>query len=805
MKDILQNLTIREKAALLQGWSTWTTRDLSKKGIPAIFLSDGPHGLRKQAGAGDHLGLNASVPATCFPTAATMANTWDPNLGEELGAALGEEAAANDVHVLLGPGLNIKRSPLCGRNFEYFSEDPYLAGKMAAAYVRGIQSKGVAACPKHFAVNSQELRRMSMDSVVDERTLREIYLTGFEIAVKEGHPKTIMSSYNQVNGVYANENPHLLSEILRKEWGFDGFVVTDWGADNDHVAGVKAGSNLVMPAPGADAAMQLVKAVEEGTLSEADLDARLTELLGVLLPASQAVAKAPKRFDREAHHALAKKCAENAIVLLENDGILPLSGKGSVAVIGDFAETPRYQGAGSSLVNPTKLEDLLHALEDLGVPKAGYEKGYSRVDPKPDENAIRSAVTLAKTADVVLLCVGLDEIAESEGMDRTNLSLSLGQQALIRAVCRENPNTVLVLSGGAPFLLPEEAPCRAVIHGYLGGQAGAAAMAEALLGKINPSGKLDETWPELLEENPSYSYFPSRERTSEYREGLYVGYRYYDTVELPVKYPFGFGLSYTSFAYSDLSLTKDAVTFTLTNTGNRDGAEVAQVYVSAPRKQAFGPKKELKGFQKVFLKAGESKKVTIPLDDKAYRYFNVKTNRWETEGGIYEISVAASVADVRLTGTVEVAGTNAPAPYEGLNAYLSGQIRTVSDREFEALLGHPIPDGHWSGALTKNDAICQMYYAKSGPARLAYKILTNLKEKSEKKGKPDLNILFIYNMPFRAIGKMTEGLVSDKMVEDILFIVNGHFWRGLGRTIADFFRNKRAVKEFEKAMQEDTL
>ena len=805
MKDILQNLTIREKAALLQGWSTWTTRDLSKKGIPAIFLSDGPHGLRKQAGAGDHLGLNASVPATCFPTAATMANTWDPALGEELGAALGEEAAANDVHVLLGPGLNIKRSPLCGRNFEYFSEDPYLAGKMAAAYVRGIQSKGVAACPKHFAVNSQELRRMSMDSVVDERTLREIYLTGFEIAVKEGHPKTIMSSYNQVNGVYANENPHLLSEILRKEWGFEGFVVTDWGADNDHVSGVKAGSNLVMPAPGADAAMQLVKAVEEGTLSEADLDARLTELLGVLLPASQAVAKAPKRFDREAHHALAKKCAENAIVLLENDGILPLSGKESVAVIGDFAETPRYQGAGSSLVNPTKLEDLLHALEDLGVPKAGYEKGYSRVDPKPDENAIRSAVTLAKTAEVVLLCVGLDEIAESEGMDRTNLSLSLGQQALIRAVCRENPNTVLVLSGGAPFLLPEEAPCRAVIHGYLGGQAGAAAMAEALLGKINPSGKLNETWPELLEENPSYSYFPSRERTGEYREGLYVGYRYYDTVERPVKYPFGFGLSYTSFAYSDLTLTKDAVTFTLTNTGNRDGAEVAQVYVSAPRKQAFGPKKELKGFQKVFLKAGESKKVTIFLDDKAYRYFNVKTNRWETEGGTYEISVAASVADVRLTGTVEVAGTNAPAPYEGLNAYLSGQIRTVSDREFEALLGHPIPDGHWSGALTKNDAICQMYYAKSGPARLAYKILTNLKEKSEKKGKPDLNILFIYNMPFRAIGKMTEGLVSDKMVEDILFIVNGHFWRGLGRTIADFFRNKRAVKEFEKAMQEDTL
>lgn len=383
IKEKLSTMTLEEKAALLQGWSTWQTLERKQKGIPAIFLSDGPHGLRKQAGKGDHLGLNASVPATCFPTAATMANSWDETLGEEMGRALGEEAAANDVHVLLGPGLNMKRSPLCGRNFEYFSEDPYLAGKMAAAYIRGIQANGVAACPKHFAVNSQELRRMCTDSVVDERTLREIYLTGFEIAVKEEKPKSIMSSYNMVNGVYANENPHLLRDILRQEWGFDGFVVTDWGADNDHAAGVAAGSNLVMPAPGPDCALGLVKAVREGKIPEAAVDRRLQELLQAAIPAAEAVAAAPKTFDRAAHHSLAKKCAAQSIVLLENDGILPLKPGAKAAVIGDFAGNPRYQGAGSSMVNPTKLENLLDNLQRQGVTVEGFAAGFNRKNRNP--------------------------------------------------------------------------------------------------------------------------------------------------------------------------------------------------------------------------------------------------------------------------------------------------------------------------------------------------------------------------------------------------------------------------------------
>ena len=800
IKEKLSTMTLEEKAALLQGWSTWQTLERKQKGIPAIFLSDGPHGLRKQAGKGDHLGLNASVPATCFPTAATMANSWDEALGEEMGRALGEEAAANDVHVLLGPGLNMKRSPLCGRNFEYFSEDPYLAGKMAAAYIRGIQANGVAACPKHFAVNSQELRRMCTDSVVDERTLREIYLTGFEIAVKEGKPKSIMSSYNMVNGVYANENPHLLREILRQEWGFDGFVVTDWGADNDHAAGVAAGSNLVMPAPGPDCAIGLVKAVREGKIPEAAIDRRLQELLQVAIPAAEAVAAAPKTFDRAAHHSLAKKCAAQSIVLLENDGILPMKPGAKAAVIGDFARNPRYQGAGSSMVNPTKLENLLDNLQQQGVTVEGFAAGFNRKKPEPDAALLDEAAGLAKKAQLVLLCVGLDEISESEGLDRVSMELPAGQQALMQAVCRANPNVVLVLSGGAPFVLPENAPYRAAVHGYLGGQAGAAAMAEVLVGKENPSGKLNETWPLRLEDTPSYPYFPGKQRTAEYREGLYIGYRYYDTADVPVRYPFGHGLSYTRFSYADLHADEKGVTFTLKNIGSVAGAEVAQVYVSCKNGKIFRPKKELKGFLKVFLMPGEEKRVSVALDEKAFRYYNRCTGHWEIEAADYELCVAASAADVRLRATVSLAGTAAPNPYGSLPVYESGKIQQVPDEAFAALLGHPIPNGAWGGTLGANDAVCQLYYAKSGAARAACRLMTRLKEKSEARGTPDLNILFLYNMPLRAMAKMSGGMMSEKMVDDLVLLVNGHFWRGLGRLIADFFQNQHAGRQFRKAL-----
>ena len=795
----IKKLSLEQKAALLQGKTVWTTYSFEDADIPEIFLSDGPHGLRKQAGAADHLGLNASVPATCFPTAAGMANSWNLALAEELGCALGEEAAANNVHVVLGPGLNIKRSPLCGRNFEYFSEDPYLAGKMAAAYVKGIQANGVAACPKHFAVNSQELRRMAMNSVLDERTFRENYLTAFEIAVKEGKAKTIMSSYNMINGTYANENEHLLTDILRNEWGFDGFVVTDWGADNNHTDGVRAGSNLVMPAPGADCALGLIQDVKDGKIDESVLDKRLAELLGVVNSTFEAVAKAPKSFDADAHHAIARRCANESIVLLDNDGILPLSTDAKVAVIGDFAKTPRYQGAGSSQVNPTKLDNLYDCLVAAGVEITAYAQGFDRRNPIPCQKMIAEATEVAKNAETVLLCVGLDEILESEGMDRLHIELSSSQQALIKAVCAANKNVVLVLSGGAPFVMPERETYRAAIHGYLGGQAGAGAMVDALLGKINPSGKLNESWPHSLEDVSSSPYFPSKERAAEYREGLFVGYRYFESAGVPVRYPFGYGLSYTNFTYSDIEVTPTDVSFTVANTGDSAGAEVAQLYVSCKNGSVYRPQKELKGFQKVFLAAGESQRVSIAFDDKTFRYFDTEENAWRVEDADYDICIARNASDVALSGVLHVAGKKAKENVP--TCYKNADIKAVSDADFEALLGHAIPDGKWNGEITENDALCQLYYAKGAFARFLCRVLTSLKNKAEAKGKPNLNILFIYNMPTRAIAKFSNGMVSKKMTEDILFMFNGHFWRGLGRLVVDFFKNLKRISKFNKSLK----
>ena len=447
--DIITKLNLEQKCALLSGDTVFTTRGYKNAGVPSITLSAGPNGVRKQAGAADHLGLNPSVPATCFPTAATVACSWDPALGEQIGQAMGEEAAAQEVAVLLGPGLNTKRSPLCGRNFEYFSEDPYLSGKIAAAYVRGIQSEGISACPKHFAVNSQELRRMASDSVVDERTLRELYLTGFEIFVKEAHPKALMSSYNLINGIYANENAHLLQDILREEWGFDGAVVTDWGGSNDHALGVKNGSTLEMPAPGGDAVRELLAAVRSGKIAEADVDARLDELLTLVLDTHAAVERHSRSFDADAHHALARRAAGESVVLLKNDdALLPLAEGTRVAVIGDFAETPRYQGAGSSAVNSIKVDTFLDCLNDSGLHSVGFAPGFDR-QGKPDAAKQAEAVALAAEADAVLLCLGLDEIKESEGLDRADMKLADNQIELLQAVREANPNTVVIVNAGA--------------------------------------------------------------------------------------------------------------------------------------------------------------------------------------------------------------------------------------------------------------------------------------------------------------------------------------------------------------------
>jgi len=800
-QDIISKLSLDEKCYLLSGRDFWSTFSIEKKGVPSINLSDGPHGIRKQEGAGDQLGLGGSLPATCFPTAATIANSWDPELGEEIGRNLGEEAACQDVAVLLGPGLNIKRSPLCGRNFEYFSEDPYLAGKMAAGYIRGIQENGVSACPKHFAANNSELRRQASNSVVDERTLREIYLTGFEIAVKESHPKSIMSSYNEVNSVYANENEHLLQEILRDQWGFDGFVVSDWGAGNDFVKGVAAGSHLEMPTTGGDSAEQLIKAVKAGRIDESMVDRRVDELLDVVLSTSKAVeAYKGRTFDIEQHHAAAMKASEQSIVLLKNeDNILPLKEGAKVAVIGDFAETPRYQGAGSSVVNPTKLDSCLDVIQSFPLEVAGFEKGYPRVGAG-DPAMQAAAVELAKKADYVLLYLGLDEISESEGLDRQHMKLPASQVELLEAVSAVNENVIIVMAAGSSVEMPWIGKCKAMVHGYLCGQAGASAILKVILGQVNPSGKLSESYPVSYDDVSSKPYFPAKQRSVEYREGLYVGYRYYESVNKPVLFPFGFGLSYTTFEYSDITASDKEVSFTLKNTGACDGAEVAQVYVSALAPKIYRPAKELKGFKKVFLKAGESRRVTIPLDDKAFRYFNTKTDRFEIDGGKYNIMVGASAADIKLCAEVDVKGTQAPLPIEmtELPSYAAADIMNVSDEEFTRLLGHPIPDGSWTGNLRMNDAIAQLYYAKSLKARLVGKIMQGMLNKSMAKGKPDLNIIFVTNMPFRAIGKMAGGMVSQEMCESIVTIVNGHavaFFKGLGGLIAGFFRQRKVQKK----------
>ena len=734
--------------------------------------------MRRQEGAGDHLGLNASLPATCFPTAATTANSWDPKLGEQIGEALGEEALAQGVNVVLGPGLNMKRSPLCGRNFEYFSEDPILAGKMAAAYIRGIQSRHVYACPKHFAVNSRESRRMAMNAVVDERTLREIYLTAFEIAVKEGGAKAIMSAYNEVNGSYANENEHLLVDILRKEWGFDGIVVTDWGGSNDHTAGVKCQSNVEMPNPGLDSARGLLKDLKLGKITEEEIDRAIEPVIEAALYFRE---NAKKEFDKEADHRLARKAAAQSAVLLKNDGdILPLKEGTKVALRGPFVNKPRFQGAGSSQVNATKVETIEEEIKKYPL--------HVVEDPKE--------------ADVVLFFFGLDAIAESEGADRISMDIPTYQIEEIERLAVLNPNIVGVMSAGSAVKMPWLDKLTALLHGYLTGQAGASAFLDLLIGKEVPSGKLAESYPFAYADCSMFNYADEKYRNLQYREGPFIGYRYYDTANVAVQFPFGYGLSYTTFSYENLVLTDQGVRFTVKNMGSCRGAEITQLYVGKKETALVRPKKELKGFQKIWLEAGEAKEVEIPFDDKTFRYFNTKTDRWEIEGGSYTIMVGASSADIRLEAELLKEGTTDVIPYdiEKLPSYRTGLVRNVHYEEFQVFYGKVLPEEK-TGALDINDALCQMKDAKNVLCRLVYKVLQKKLDKSIEKGVPDLNILFIYNMPFRAVSKMTAGMVSREMAESMVLAANGHFFRGLGGLIGGFFRNRKENKKYEALLK----
>ncbi|MGI5976421.1 MAG: glycoside hydrolase family 3 C-terminal domain-containing protein [Candidatus Limivicinus sp.] len=776
---IIKHMSLEEKASLMSGRDCWHTESVERIGLPSVMMTDGPHGLRKQAGEGDHLGLGSSVPATCYPTAAGLANTWDEELIERMGEHLGREAAAENVAMVLGPGVNIKRSPLCGRNFEYFSEDPYLSGKMAAALIRGIQSNGVYACVKHFAANSQERQRMNIDSVMDERTLREIYLPAFEMAVKEGGVKAVMTSYNKLNGTYSSENTHLLRDILYNEWGFKGLVVTDWGADNDRIAGLKAGLSLEMPSTNGITDRQIIEAVMNGELDESILDEQVDRVLALGFSAEESFEKR-RSYDKVQHHLFAQSVAEETAVLLKNeDGILPVKGRDKkVAVIGDFAFKPRYQGAGSSKVRPSLLvDDPVDCLRQCGMTVKGAARGFRR-GGRADKKLLDEAVALAEGADIVLMYLGLDEGGEAECVDRENMLLPENQLRLLKAVSEVNKNIVVVLSCGCSVEMQWHKYAKAIIHGYLGGQAAAMAMARLLTGKVSPSGKLSETVPLNLAAVPCSPYYPGRETTAEYRESVYVGYRYYDSANVPAMYPFGYGLSYTSFEYSGLRTEGDRVYFTVKNTGDCPGAEVAQLYVSAHTGGMFRPKKELKGFKRVYLQPGEKKELCIELSDRSFAVWSIIENNWVTEPGEYEILIAASSTDIRLRTTLTKTGEPVENPYVGeeFAPYYSADVMRISKESFRALLGRKPPRRDWNRykPLGVNDSISQGEYLGSCPGRRIYKGVKLGQELLNGLGLREAanNLNFVMNMPYRAVGRMT-GRFDDNEMKAIMKLVNG--------------------------------
>ena len=685
---LLAAMTLQEKASLCSGSDFWHTRAVERLGVPAVMLTDGPHGLRKQTGTSDHLGLNSSVPATCFPPAVALGSSFDAELVERVGRALGAEARAEGVAVLLGPGINIKRSPLCGRNFEYLSEDPLVSGALGAALVRGIQSAGIGACVKHFAANNQETERLRVSAEVDERTLREIYLAGFERVVTEARPWTVMCSYNKINGTYASQHPWLLTDVLRGEWGFDGLVVSDWGAVDDRVAGLAAGLDLEMPASGGVGETAIVEAVRSGALDESVVDIAAERVLTLLARALPAL-EAGGAVDHAAHHALAREAAAASAVLLKNDPVdgsplLPvdIDGSGTVAVIGEFARTPRYQGAGSSQVTPTRLDDAWTALHDGLGDRAVFAPGFA-IDGGETAALQAEAVEVARTAEVVLLFLGLPAAAESEGYDREHIHLPPAQTELLAAVAAVNPRVVVVLSNGSTVQVSDwDRHAPAILEGWLLGQAGGAALADLLLGRVDPSGRLAETIPLRLEDNPAHLNFPGEGGHVRYGEGVFVGYRGYDARRQEVSYPFGHGLSYTTFAYSDLAVqvadgARVAVAVTVTNTGSRAGAEVVQVYVGDPQARVARPARELKAFRKVVLEPGAAARVELTLSARDLSYVDPGSGEWVLEGGRFTVAVGSSSRDLPVRAEVVV---DAPAVVPPLR----------EDATLDEVLAHPV-------------------------------------------------------------------------------------------------------------------
>ena len=781
-KELVMQMTLEEKASLCSGNDAWTTQPIDRLNLPRTMMTDGPHGLRKKANDRSGVDLSGSVPATCFPTSCATGASFDRALLHEIGKALAEECLQERVSVLLGPGINLKRSPLCGRNFEYFSEDPYLAGELAASHVSGVQSKGVGTSLKHFAVNSQETRRLTVNAVVDERALREMYLAAFETVGKRAQPWTIMGAYNQINGAFASENKRLLTTVLREEWGFEGVVVSDWGACNDRVEGVRAGLDLEMPGPARFNDAAIVKAVQDGLLDESELDAVAIRNVELILKGAASL-NSGFTYDVDAHHALARRAAAQSAVLLKNEGgILPLAKGADAAVIGAFAQKPRYQGAGSSLINPTRVDTPIAELEMAGL-MVTYAEGYDHASGNTSDELIAAACQAAKGKDVAIVYAGLPDCYESEGFDRETLDMPEGHNRLIEEVAKVNPNTVVVLMCGAPVVMPWAARVKAILLAYLGGQAVGSAIADLLCGNANPCGKLAETLPTSLSDTPCTRYFPGQAKTVEYRESIFVGYRYYDAAGAEVAYPFGYGLSYTTFEYKDLKLSAgrfakgDTMTaeVTVTNTGARDGAEIVQLYIGKEQSVVYRAPKELRGVEKVFLKAGESKTVCFTLCDRSFSYYNTKAADWAIEGGDYTVQIGASSRDIRLTANVVVQGDGRECllenAYHALPSYFAPAKGgfVAGDAEFETLYGAPVPAGARQPGepYTMNTTVDELTDTPAG--RELYNRLKEQFLKTFEGVEIDLMTMAnFYQFPLRSIHMMTgEDFGRDKMKHEI--------------------------------------
>ena len=775
-KEILAQMTLEEKASLCDGADFWHMKGMEKYDIPCIMVCDGPHGLRKKDYSKKGDSLSNSVPAISFPTAATTACSWDPELLYEMGVALGKKCLKEEVGVLLGPGINMKRSPLCGRNFEYFSEDPVLAGELAAGFINGVQSMGVGTSLKHFCANSQETRRMTCDSVVDERALREIYLTAFEIAVKKAKPWTVMNSYNKINGMHGSENKHTQIEILRDEWGYDGVVVSDWGAVNDRVLGLKNGNDLEMPSSSGSGAQKIVDAVRSGALDEAVVNERALNVLNLIKKAADG-SKANYNYNDADDQPFARKVAAQSMVLLKNNGILPLKKNGRIAVIGELARTPRYQGAGSSHINPTQLDNALDELQKIGY-SVEFAQGYELKQKKEKKNAehLQQAIEVARRCETVVLFIGLTDDYEAEGFDRTHMALPAAHDRLVNEILKVNKNVVIVLAGGSPVEMPWNDGVSAILHSYLGGQAGAGAVADIISGAVNPCGKLSETYPVTYSDTPAKNNFPGNPASVEYRESIYIGYRYYEKANKNVRYPFGYGLSYTTFEYSDIKLDKTAMTendilnvsFKVKNTGNVSGYEIAQLYVSDKESTIYRPVKELKAFKKVWLNPGETKEITLSLNKRAFAFYNVNINDWCVESGDFDILVGASSADIRLSATVNVSAPEVSIPdYSQLAPlYYTGNVQSVPEEQFVAVLGRELPPADYdpNRKLSIQDTFESCRHAKNG--KKFYKLLSTVIPAGFAQA-------IALQTPFRDFISMSGGVMSEDMADGLVMWISG--------------------------------